>query len=696
MKRVFAVTLAILFAVGCGPIPLLLAGGGAASGGGHGGGSGGGASAGGAAVLAFEVAPGNAAVGAVIAPAVKVTVSDGSSRSVTLALGASPGGAALGGTTTQKTAGGAAIFADLTVDRAGSGYTLVASSTGLAPATSAAFSIGAPPPSASLSTAVANPAGHVPSDGLTKSTITITVRDASGSPIAGEVLSLASTGSGNTITQPASTDSSGVAVGAIASSVGETKTITVTVNPGAGQVVLSQQPQVEFEQAQLVFTTQPSGAGAGRAIAPAVQVAVECICGLVASSYAGNVTLRIGANPGGGTLSGTAVASASGGDATFANLSIDVAAPGYTLVASATNIPSATSTAFAVTEAWTQLAPTGTSPAARSDSSAALDAAHDRLIVFGGSSGNVSAPTTMADLWLLTHADGAGGTPAWIAPTTAGVAPSARAMHSAVYDAASNRLVVFGGTPTVGVCASDLADVWILTNANGLGGTPTWSLASPGGTPPPGRSLHSAVYDPGSNRMVVFGGTTQCGLPDARVFVLSNANGTESAPPLWTEILPAGMPPPGRYAHSAVFDAGGRMIVFGGLGSGATPLQDVWVLAAASGIGASAWTELLSTGPALGGSHRAVYNPAANAMIAYGGGRASPTSGAVWLLSNANGAGSGAPGWTQLAPGGGPPPTRGAYGVGYGPATHTMTVFGGLGCAGSCSELGDAWVFSGR
>jgi hypothetical protein len=49
-------------------------------------------------------------------------------------------------------------------------------------------------------------------------------------------------------------------------------------------------------------------------------------------------------------------------------------------------------------------------------------------------------------------------------------------------------------------------DVWVLTNSNGVGGTPTWIQLAPTGVAPNARHLHSATYDANSNRMVVFGG----------------------------------------------------------------------------------------------------------------------------------------------------------------------------------------------
>jgi hypothetical protein len=51
-----------------------------------------------------------------------------------------------------------------------------------------------------------------------------------------------------------------------------------------------------------------------------------------------NVTMNIGANPAGGTLSGTATVAAVAGTATFSDLSIDKAANGYTLSASSTGL----------------------------------------------------------------------------------------------------------------------------------------------------------------------------------------------------------------------------------------------------------------------------------------------------------------------------------------------------------------------
>jgi hypothetical protein len=65
-------------------------------------------------------------------------------RPITIALGANPGGATLGGTLTVNDVNGIATFSDLSLSAAGTGYTLVVSSAGLPGVTSMPFNITAP------------------------------------------------------------------------------------------------------------------------------------------------------------------------------------------------------------------------------------------------------------------------------------------------------------------------------------------------------------------------------------------------------------------------------------------------------------------------------------------------------------------------------------------------------------------------
>ena len=101
--------------------------------------------------------------------------------------------------------------------------------------------------------------------------------------------------------------------------------------------------------ASLTFTTQPQSVVAGLPIAPAVVVTALDSRGSVAKGFTGNVTLALGAGPSGAQLDGATNVAAVAGVAIFRNLSIPVAAAGYTLAASATGLKDATSTAFSVT-----------------------------------------------------------------------------------------------------------------------------------------------------------------------------------------------------------------------------------------------------------------------------------------------------------------------------------------------------------
>src|SRR5205814_10225627 len=96
--------------------------------------------------LAFVAGPTDAVAGDSMKPAMRVELRDpGGSRvtdaevPVALALGANPGGATLGGTLTVTSTAGVATFRGVWLDKAAGGYTLTASTVGMAPVTSAAF-----------------------------------------------------------------------------------------------------------------------------------------------------------------------------------------------------------------------------------------------------------------------------------------------------------------------------------------------------------------------------------------------------------------------------------------------------------------------------------------------------------------------------------------------------------------------------
>src|SRR5438067_1527417 len=95
----------------------------------------------------------------------------------------------------------------------------------------------------------------------------------------------------------------------------------------------------------------PANATAGEPLSPAVRVSAVDSTGSVDTTFQGPVTVTLGENPGRDTLRGTSTVNAERGVATFSNLSINRAATGYTLVATAPGVRGATSAAFAVAPA---------------------------------------------------------------------------------------------------------------------------------------------------------------------------------------------------------------------------------------------------------------------------------------------------------------------------------------------------------
>jgi hypothetical protein len=96
----------------------------------------------------------------------------------------------------------------------------------------------------------------------------------------------------------------------------------------------------------LAFTADPGSATTGNPFS--VQVEIRDANNNVAANSSEAVTIAIGVNPSGGTLSGATTVNAVGGLALFDNLSIDNAGDGYTLTASAPSMSGTTSDEFEV------------------------------------------------------------------------------------------------------------------------------------------------------------------------------------------------------------------------------------------------------------------------------------------------------------------------------------------------------------
>jgi hypothetical protein len=305
--------------------------------------------------LVFSVQPSSALPNATISPAIKVQVQDAdgnlvttATHSVTLAMGSNPGGANVAGTLTLAPVGGEAIFNSISLDKAGSDYTLVASASGLTSATTDEFYITASSAMTSLITAVPT---SIVADGVTTSAITVQLKDVNGNNLnsgsdmvalatdLGTLGSVTNNGNGTYTTTLTSATTTGTAtITGTLNTVAITDTATVTLTPVVADATN-----------QLVFTVQPSSAEANAVISPTIKVQVQDADGNLITNATDAITLAIGSSSGGVELSGTTSVGAVGGEATFSNISIDTAGSDYTLVASASGLTSATSTSFNIT-----------------------------------------------------------------------------------------------------------------------------------------------------------------------------------------------------------------------------------------------------------------------------------------------------------------------------------------------------------
>ena len=135
-------------------------------------------------VLAFTTQPGSSSAGGTSTIAVTLEDAQGnavsdSSTAVTLSLNAGANAGTLSGTLSQTASNGVASFGDLSIDKAGTGYTLTATASGYGTVTSNAFNVVAGSPSALVFTG--QPVSTVAADATLS--VAVTLKDAEGDTI---------------------------------------------------------------------------------------------------------------------------------------------------------------------------------------------------------------------------------------------------------------------------------------------------------------------------------------------------------------------------------------------------------------------------------------------------------------------------------------------------------------------------------
>jgi hypothetical protein len=345
-----------------------------------------------------------------------------------------------------------------------------------------------------------------------------------------------------------------------------------------------------------------------------------------------------------------------------------------------------------------------TNPPPVNSLSGVLDATGKKFAVFGGDTavpvcGPPGGHAFIADTYVLDVGCGT-----WTKLAAGG--PSARGRQAMALDPQENRAVLFGGrTSSGGATYVTYADVWTFDFA-----TSAWTQVKTSGAGPSGRANSAAVVDAASQRLVVFGGNTST---DGAVFVPQNDTwALDLTTGAWTQLATGGARPPAREFHAMAVDSDARVayVYAGGDANAFTGpfLQDVWALDLASG----AWHQVATSGTGPGGRIEGglVFDRVAKQLLAFAGhddgaiGNENDLFALDVTTSPAN--------WTKLPPGDTPgsPPTgtcsfppdftkvdklaperRSAFACAPRIDGHGFVIFGG---GGDCGLLADSWWWS--
>jgi N-acetylneuraminic acid mutarotase len=265
-------------------------------------------------------------------------------------------------------------------------------------------------------------------------------------------------------------------------------------------------------------------------------------------------------------------------------------------------------------ENWTQLEDIG--PPARWGHGMAYDAARQRVVVFGGGTIQGTNAQSFGDTW---EWDGA----SWTQVADTGPAP--RHGVTLAYDSKRRLTILFGGEQLPGQGGGTLfADTWVWDGAE-------WTQEQDAG--PSQRDWYGMTYDDQRNRVVLFGGLTY--RPSDSDYTMLNDTWEYDATK-WTRVADTGPSP--RHAVNLCYN-GAMMLLFGGgkesINHGITVYRDTWQW------DGKHWTERQDMGPPARFCAGAAGDPARKRVVLFGGGSASADFGDTWELFERPAAGPG-------------------------------------------------------
>ena len=358
--------------------------------------------------LAFVAQPTNAASSATL-PSVTVAVQDAAgttlataSNSVSLAIGSNPGGASLSGGAPTSTAAGVVSFPGLSLNKAGTGYSLVATAAGLTSATSSTFNI--TPAGATALSLVAAPATASNATAMTPA-VQVAVTDADGNTATGATGTIVATiasGAGVTISNATAPIVSGIATLGALTLTGTAGPVTLQFTDGTRSITSARITLAAGAATGLAFVSAPGAEalnGTPFSQQPVVRV-VDVSGNTVPTSGVLTATITSGS---GGALVG-ATASITAGVGTFTALGLSGTAGTFTLQFS-DGVRTLSSPAIALGASGANGVALATAPATSATNGTALGVQPVVTVVDG--SGNIV--TTASGIMTATIESGTGG-----------------------------------------------------------------------------------------------------------------------------------------------------------------------------------------------------------------------------------------------------------------------------------------------
>jgi hypothetical protein len=193
---------------------------------------------------------------------------------------------------------------------------------------------------------------------------------------------------------------------------------------------------------------------------------------------------------------------------------------------------------------WHQAFPAA-SPPGRYGAAMAYDAAHQQVVLFGGSKFSLLVGNVFNDTWTW---DGS----TWAQQPTP-IAPSARAFAAIAYDGADSTTVMFGGYAAATNGARLLSDTWTWDGS-------AWTQRNPT-VAPFARQGAVAAYDPSRGTLVMFGG--EYAAPNSLTSYLLGDTWTWNGA-TWQQLTNVSRPPPRAFAGLAYDTDSQALTLFGG------------------------------------------------------------------------------------------------------------------------------------